>query len=80
MILATLIGAVCTTTGLLLSYEPSDSFSISAPTGPLIIVLAAAGMMYRALCKGSQDNSSKKIHGVCGRLPFKPCGRFPTPS
>lgn len=43
MILATLIGAVCTTVGLLLSYELSDSFSISAPTGPLIIVLAAAG-------------------------------------
>ena len=42
MALACAIGAACTTGGLFLAYALSDGFGLSVPTGPLIILLAAA--------------------------------------
>jgi zinc transport system permease protein len=41
MVIAVLVCAVCTSSGLFLSYGLSDAFGISAPPGPLIILLAA---------------------------------------
>jgi len=43
MVLATLFGMGCTTVGLFLSYWFSASRGLDLPTGPLIILLAAAG-------------------------------------
>jgi zinc transport system permease protein len=42
MVLATFVGAFCITAGLFLSYWLSDAFGLEAPTGPLIILLAAS--------------------------------------
>ena len=42
MLGATALSAACTLGGLLLSYDLSDRASISAPPGPLIVLLAAA--------------------------------------
>ena len=40
MILATLVSAFCTTSGLFGSYMLSKAFDVQAPTGPLIILIA----------------------------------------
>lgn len=40
MLLATLLGAACTTGGLLLSYSLSDQLDVNVPPGPVIILLA----------------------------------------
>jgi len=40
MLLATLLGAVCTTGGLLLSYSLSDQLDVNVPPGPVIILLS----------------------------------------
>lgn len=40
MVLATLIGAACTTIGLFASYGLSTSLDVQLPTGPLIILIA----------------------------------------
>ncbi len=40
MLLASLLGAVCTVTGLFLSYELSTRWSLNVPTGPLVVLLA----------------------------------------
>jgi zinc transport system permease protein len=42
MLAASLIGAVCTASGLYLSYWLSEWYGVAAPSGPLIIILAAA--------------------------------------
>ena len=42
MLLATLVGAVCTTSGLFLSFALSARWDVNVPTGPLIILLASA--------------------------------------
>ncbi len=42
MLLSTAVGAACTVAGLLLSYWLADAFDVSAPPGPLIILLATA--------------------------------------
>ncbi len=42
MVLATLIGALCSVSGLYLSYWLSAGFGVHTPTGPLIILLAIA--------------------------------------
>lgn len=42
MVLASLIGAFCTTSGLFLSYWLSDHYGLNVPTGPVIIVLSVA--------------------------------------
>ena len=42
MVLATLIGAVCTTLGLFASYALSTTYDVQIPTGPLIILIAVA--------------------------------------
>jgi zinc transport system permease protein len=42
MLIATLVCATSTTTGLFVSYWMSDSFGVSVPPGPLTILLAAA--------------------------------------
>lgn len=41
MTIATAVSAGCTIAGLLLSYWLADAFSVSAPPGPLIILIAA---------------------------------------
>jgi zinc transport system permease protein len=41
MLVATAVGAACTTAGLWLSYGLSERFDVNTPTGPLIIVLGA---------------------------------------
>lgn len=41
MMVASLVGMICTVTGLFASYWLSDAFGVSVPTGPLIILLAA---------------------------------------
>jgi zinc transport system permease protein len=40
MTLSSVVGAMCTTGGLFLSYGLSERFGLNVPTGPLIIVLA----------------------------------------
>jgi len=40
MVVATLVGAVCSTAGLFLSYWLADWFGVNLPTGPLIVLLA----------------------------------------
>jgi len=52
MPLAVLLGALCTTGGLYLSYWLSRGFSIEVPTGPLIILLAAALFGGSSLLRG----------------------------
>ncbi|MEB2313737.1 MAG: metal ABC transporter permease [Sorangiineae bacterium] len=42
MLLATLIGAACTTAGLFASWELSRSFGVSVPSGPLIVLVSIA--------------------------------------
>jgi zinc transport system permease protein len=42
MVVAIAVGAVCNTSGLLLSYVLGERFDLNVPTGPLIILLAAA--------------------------------------
>lgn len=41
MLLASLLGAACTVTGLFLSYELSTRWNLNVPTGPLVVLLAA---------------------------------------
>lgn len=41
MVLATLICAACTTSGLFLAYELDARAAVSVPTGPLVVLLAA---------------------------------------
>ena len=41
MALATLVGAVCTVSGLFLSYGLSTTWGLNVPTGPLVVLLAA---------------------------------------
>ncbi len=41
MAVATAVSALCTTAGLFLSWGLSDAFGLSAPPGPLIVLLAA---------------------------------------
>jgi len=41
MALATLLGAVCTVSGLFLSYGLSITWGLNVPTGPLVVLLAA---------------------------------------
>ena len=38
MVLASAIGAVCTTLGIFGSYALSDAFDLSVPSGPLVIL------------------------------------------
>jgi zinc transport system permease protein len=42
MFLAVLISAICTTSGLFLSFWISDHYGLDAPAGPLIVLLAAS--------------------------------------
>jgi zinc transport system permease protein len=41
MLVASLLGAVCTSTGLFAAYWVSAAFDVALPTGPLIVLLAA---------------------------------------
>lgn len=57
MVIATLVCAGCTTSGLFLSYGLSDAFDVSAPPGPLIILLAAllyAGSSVLRIARGAR--------------------------
>jgi zinc transport system permease protein len=56
MVLATVFGAFCTVAGLFFSYWLSDAFQLSAPPGPLIILIAA--LLYIL---------SSSFHSVSGR-------------
>ena len=42
MVMATVIGAVCITAGLFISYGLSASLGLDIPTGPFIILLVAS--------------------------------------
>ena len=42
MVLAVLVSALCTTAGLFLSFWLSNAWGLDAPTGPLIVLLAAS--------------------------------------
>lgn len=42
MVIATLIGAFCTTAGLFASWGLSQSFGVSVPSGPLIVLISIA--------------------------------------
>ena len=42
MVIATLIGAACTTAGLFASWELSRAFNVSVPSGPLIVLISIA--------------------------------------
>lgn len=43
MVVGTLVGATCTTAGLYLSYGLSARFTVPAPPGPLVVLLALVG-------------------------------------
>lgn len=49
MALAVLVGAVCNTVGLIVSYEVGARWDVNVPTGPLIILIAAAAFGASAL-------------------------------
>lgn len=58
MVLATLLGALCTTGGLLLSYILSDQFSANVPPGPVIILLAVALFAVSLVLRGRRITTS----------------------
>ncbi len=68
MVLATLVGAVCITAGLFLSYWLSDAFGLEAPTGPLIIILLAASAyglsaVYQRISHRAPEQDSPGLDG-----------------
>jgi ABC-type Mn2+/Zn2+ transport system permease subunit len=42
MVVAVMVGATCNSAGLFLAYVLGERFDLNVPTGPLIILLAAA--------------------------------------
>jgi zinc transport system permease protein len=58
MLIATAVCATCTTAGLLLSYGLSDTFDLSVPPGPLIILVAVALYGASSVARGTLAKGS----------------------
>ena len=61
---ATLVGAICITLGLFLSWTLSSTFSLDVPTGPTIILLAALVYAASAVLHRMQQNRRRSVGEV----------------